>query len=1088
MLTLLLGKDWTANRDCILQMLSQDVADRKGNRILLVPELISHDTERRLCAAAGDTSSRYAEVMSFSRLTRRICDWAGCGMQDCLDNGGRLVAMAATARQLHSQLKAYASLETKPEFLSSLVDAIDEFKRCCISSQDLAAASKHTEGAFAQKLAELSILLEAYDAVCQQGKRDPRDQLTWGLEQLQDCDFAQNHVFYIDGFPDFTVQNMAVIAHLITYAPHVIIGMNCDKPGSDQLAFTKAGDTTGKLLRIAGQAGVPFEIRNIREKTNLFAPVREKLFQGKAAPIPTCFQKLRTVQADSVYDECVLAAEQVLELVHRGARYREISVVCADLPTYGNALTMYFQMCGIPVYIAGTEDILEKSVIATVLTALDAAVGGFDSRDVLRYLKSALSPISLEECDKLENYALLWDIQGKKWLNDWSMHPQGLQEEWTQEDRCEMELLNQCRQLAVEPLRQLSHSLCNATHLSQQVGALYRFFEDIQLRSRLSELAKELDTAGDNRNAQIMNQLWDILLSALEQMEDVLGQTHWDNDSFLRLFKLLLSQYDVGTIPPVLDAVVTGTVSAMRCQEVKHLIVIGAAEGKFPAYGAVAGVLSDQERDALRQLGVPLTGGAAEGLEIAFSEIYSIFCGASETIHVSCPSGQTSYLFRRLSEMAGGDYIPTHVVGAAAVNPMEAASRLCRTGDAKAAAELGIGDYYKQSEAKRSHELGCISKEGIRGLYGNKLNLSASQVDKQADCALAYFLKYGLRAKEQKAVSVDPAEFGTYVHAVLEQTAREICHKGGFKAVTLEETMEIAEKYAEAYAQSHFSQIDSQRIAYLFQRNDRELMMVVAELWNEFQKSAFSPVDFEVAFGDQAQLPAIEIPSQNLPAQLCGFVDRVDAWQDNGRNFYRIVDYKTGKKDFDYCDVFNGLGLQMLLYLFALEQDGQSLLGKNPIPAGVQYFPARVPILTADGNLSDEEAELERRSLWKRRGLILDDEDVLRAMEDSDSPIRLSCRRKKDGTVTGDIASREQFKLLRSYVFHLLGEMVDKIASGDVTPNPYTRGSSHNACKFCPYGAICHAATVEDRRNYKTMSSQRFWDEIEKEMSKFETL
>ena len=58
----------------------------------------------------------------------------------------------------------------------------------------------------------------------------------------------------------------------------------------------------------------------------------------------------------------------------------------------------------------------------------------------------------------------------------------------------------------------------------------------------------------------------------------------------------------------------------------------------------------------------------------------------------------------------------------------------------------------------------------------------------------------------------------------------------------------------------------------------------------------------------------------------------------------------------------------------------------------------------------------------------------------------------------------------------------DDIASGNVTPNPYTRGSSHNACSFCPYGNICHTSTVEGRRNYKTMSSQRFWDEIREEM------
>ena len=75
MLRLLLGTDWTANRERILTSLAQDVKQGKGNRILIVPELISHEAERQLCQAAGDTASRYAEVVSFTRLARRVSDW-----------------------------------------------------------------------------------------------------------------------------------------------------------------------------------------------------------------------------------------------------------------------------------------------------------------------------------------------------------------------------------------------------------------------------------------------------------------------------------------------------------------------------------------------------------------------------------------------------------------------------------------------------------------------------------------------------------------------------------------------------------------------------------------------------------------------------------------------------------------------------------------------------------------------------------------------------------------------------------------------------------------------------------------------------
>ena len=114
----------------------------------------------------------------------------------------------------------------------------------------------------------------------------------------------------------------------------------------------------------------------------------------------------------------------------------------------------------------------------------------------------------------------------------------------------------------------------------------------------------------------------------------------------------------------------------------------------------------------------------------------------------------------------------------------------------------------------------------------------------------------------------------------------------------------------------------------------------------------------------------------------------------------------------------------------------------------------------------------------------MSDEAVLRAMEPSDTPKRLSITRKKDGTVSGDIASAKQFTVLKKYIFKLLKQIVDDIGAGNVTPNPYTRGSYHNACRFCPYGTVCHAAEVEGRRNYQQMSADRFWEEIEKEESK----
>ena len=1081
MLHLLIGTDWTANRDEILSRISRDVKEEKGNRILLVPELVSHEMERHLCTWAGDTASRFAEVLSFTRLGRRVCEYMGCGTMEALDKGGRVVAMAAAARQLHSRLKAYAAVETKPEFLTGLIEAVDEFKRCCISAEDLMAAAQSTEGSLAQKLEELALILESYDALCAQGKRDPRDQENLLLEQMELGDFAENHVFYIDGFPDFTRQHLAILEHLIRTAPNVTIAVNCDSVASPMLAFEKAGDTAAQLIRCAKHAGVEVQIERIVPRESPMNLLREHLYQGSISE-GELKNYIRVCRAETVDQECLAAAEQIQDLVRKGARYRDITVVCADLPGYQNMVRLAFHRCGIPEYLSGTEDILQKSVISTVLSAMDAALDGFEQRNVLRYLRSVLSPVEPDLCDFVENYAIIWGIRGKKWMEEWKNHPDGLSGIWDESSEKLLAEIESARRMAMEPLARLAGRFENARSMKQQVEGLYDFLEGIRLEERLDLLAQEMDTLGDNRSAQILGQLWEILVGALEQLYDVLGNTHWDAETFTRLFQLLLSQYDVGTIPPVLDAVQVGPISAQRLHQQKHLIILGAQEGNLPGYSGSVGILTDQERVALRELGVPLTGGNLEGIQAEFAEIYGVVCGATESVTVYTSGNQPSFVCRRFARMAGGEEAVHAELTIPKGGAFDAGAYLARWNDREKALKLGLDEVYDQVLEGRDYQLGTMDRENVHSLYGRTLTLSASQIDRQAECRLSYFLKYGLRAKERKEAAVDPAEFGTYVHAVLENTARTIKTMGGFQKVSLEETMSIAEKFSDEYAAEHFAQLDSERITYLFRRNTQELGMVVRELWEELQESQFQPEDFEVNFGGTDGLPPIAFRGHEMNAILRGFVDRVDTWANGKSSYYRIVDYKTGRKDFDYCDVFNGVGLQMLLYLFALQDSGSAVVGENPIPAGVQYFPARAPYVSADGRLTNEDAEKERGKDWKRKGLLLKDEQVLQAMEPSENPKRLCYTTRKDGAMAGDLADREQLKMLKAYVFKILGKMVDEIASGNVEANPYTRGTSHSACDYCPYGAVCHKEHVEGRRNYKTMKSDRFWEEIGKEL------
>ena len=1083
MLTLILGTDWKANSHEVMQRLSRCVSSEQGNQILIVPELISFETERKLCVYAGNSASRYAQVLSFTRLANRVAESVGHGAPACLDDGGRLVAMASSAKQLHSKLKAFAAVETKPEFLLGMLDAVDEFKRCCITPSDLMAASAKSQGSLAQKLEELSLLYETYNSITAQGKRDPRDQMEWLYHELCDSDFAQGNTFYVDGFPDFTVQHMQILTHLICNSPHITISVHCDTLGSDKIAFEKAGQTAHSILQTAKRYNIPYEIITVKAFDEPTNSVWQNLLQGPT-PVNPC---VRTYMPQSIHEECLLAADKVLDLIEGGARFKDIRLVCPDLGSYKSAIEFVFRRCNIPVYVSGKDDILGQSVVHTVLSALDAVTNGFEQKDVLAYMKSALSPVSLSDCDRIENYAYVWSVSGKQWLNQWDKNPQGLSAPWTEQMGRELEELNEIRSSLVAPLKHLYDGVHNALCLQDMIQSVYTFLDEIRMAERLEALAEAMEKEGQLRNGQILNQLWEILLKAFNQLADMLGNTAWEEETFVRLLKLLLSQYSIGTIPATLDAVSMGDISTMRCQMADHLILLGAEEGSLPKYAQSAGILNDQERTALRGLGVPLSGGALDGLQISFSEIFATFCGAKKSILVSCPGGQTSYIFKRLSLMSDGiSPMPALLAGARA-NTEEAGAYFVRWQAEEDASKLGLQEAYKRVNDAQERKIGRLNQELVAKLYGQTLHWSASQIDKLAKCRLGYFLEYGLRAKERRVATIDPLEYGNFVHAVLEEVVREVLKLGGFRQVTFETVANLAKVAAQNYAKEHFSQLDSKRIAYLFDRNSRQISYILEEIYDEFIAGEFQPVDVELGFGYDGPMQAVSIHGKTIDAELGGRVDRVDAWKKNGTTYFRVVDYKTGGKKLDYCEVFNGIGLQMLLYLFALEEEGEQVLGPVRVPAGVQYFSAKAPIVSAKDDISEEEAREARIDAWKRNGLVLNDLDVLLAMEPEMPFRRLPCKQSKNGDIVGDVADREQMRKLKQYIYRFLSALLDDLSEGNVEPNPYMRGRNSGACIYCPYTRICTQLDITNVRNYETTKADRFWEDVYKEVGRHGT-
>lgn len=134
--------------------------------------------------------------------------------------------------------------------------------------------------------------------------------------------------------------------------------------------------------------------------------------------------------------------------------------------------------------------------------------------------------------------------------------------------------------------------------------------------------------------------------------------------------------------------------------------------------------------------------------------------------------------------------------------------------------------------------------------------------------------------------------------------------------------------------------------------------MLIENILEEFQHSDFRPAFFELSISDSAKEggPCVSPYAVTLPdgkkIRLYGKIDRVDAYQKDGKIYIRIVDYKTGSKNLSMDLIEKGQEMQMLLYLFAiwknkdpafLEQLGAQ--GREIVPAGAQYYIAKATFL-----------------------------------------------------------------------------------------------------------------------------------------------
>ncbi len=1096
MLHMILGRAGTGKTGQIFRQIRERVERREGASFLIVPEQYSHEAERELAAVCPESMSLYAEVLSFSRLAHRVALERGGSARTYVDAGGRLLQLALALEQVGGSLTIYGGAGRQVESMVQILKALEELRLGRADRDSLLSAAREIGGRLGDKLTDLAILQEAMDAMAERSGADPASRLEILAGQIPESALLRGAHVFIDGFTDFTAQERRVIRALWQVA-EVTVCLSCDTLADGSEVFALSRRAARRLRDAAAEDGVKTEflIAPSWKKGTALGFLEENLF-GWTEEVFPAEGAVRLVTAPTAAAECELAAGEILRLVRTTpCRWRDIAVAVRGFEEYQSVLTQVFRRYGIPLYTSAREDIFSRPLPALVGAAFDILADGWSYESMFTYLKTGLAGVSREECDELENYVLLWSLRGSAWTREapWQQHPEGFGGKDTPRSREALARLDALRRRVAAPLRAFQERGRLAGDARGQCRALADFWDDIGLPERLERRSGELESAGEIQTAAEYRQLWEKIVSALEQCAAVLGDMPLSQEAFGKLFRRMLSEYDVGTIPVALDRVPAGDFDRMRRRRIRHLLVLGATDDRLPRIGDGSGVFTDPERDRLREVNIELSD-ADDVLCREFSLLYNVLTLPEKSLWVSRSvfssdgsEKRPSFVVDRLSRLFGIKEEAGDLTSARRSAPGPALELAC-AGDrsARAWVESREGGPETLARLRTAGEQlrGRLDRASVRALYGESLWLTASRIDNFASCRFQYFLRYGLKAKPRQSAQFAPPELGTFLHYLLENVAREAGEQGGFAAVDDETVAALTEKYVAEYVRRELQDFreKSPRFVYLFRRLTQTARRVVLDTARELRLSDFRPLDFELDFSQTPDLPPVSIGSGEDSLVLTGVADRVDGWEKDGKLYLRVVDYKSGHKTFSLTDVWYGMGLQMLLYLFALEKNGGGHYGKPIVPAGVLYVPARDVLLSAPEKLSDEEILKEKAKKLRRSGLLLSEEEVLRAMEHSPEPVYLPVKLNRSGEYAGDsLATAEQLSALSRYMEGLLTRMAGELRRGSIAADPWFRSENENACLTCDYFNACHFDEKTEGWHYKaSVKAPDFWERLEK--------
>lgn len=1041
-------------------------ASQSENTILIVPEQFSLSGETSFL----DLQKFGTTVTSFRRFSQELFERTGNGGEYIIGSA-KLILMEQALQKCVSKLTVYKSSVTKKGFADTLCKTVAELKHAEISPEMLKEKKKElAEHPYLQeKLEDLSFIYQQYLELIQRAGQDADDDLTrlsrLLLEHPEQAEL-QDVTFILYYFSGFTAQERRLISVLEGLCRQIFVGLvteDCVKKPDTKLCFWSTIRNI-EAFSTMNPSFVPVQGPEEQESSELFFLSRQYFSypSGKWKGEP---KSVSIFAAENPYYEAEMVAAEMIRLCREeGMRYRDFAVVARELSGYEDVLEQVFSLFEIPYFTDQKEKVTTHPLVSFLLSLRDIFEYRWNYESVFHFVKSYFSPLSKEQGDLLENFSLAYGISGTFWTDEQKWINQ--LERAFRDGSCGFcrEEIETARERLVCPLRRLWEQVKGKRPYREQAESLFLFLEELGMYDKLVQKTEEFRSAGQHQLSEEYRQLWTVLLRVLDQVVILAGEDQGSFSKFMDLVEEGFGASSVGSAPPCLDSVTISSADRFVGEQVSCLFVMGVNEGEFPAGGVRSGLLDGTERDVLEAVGLETATGRKKAAYMEQEIIYKIISLAQKKLiftYRKADMDQTakapSHIIQRLKELF--PEIPVHSDLPEVSAPGYTFSRMAEQPEKY----TEVRDWFACQpewtgrlallDREGDRQQVTLSKETVAALYKNEINVSVSRLEKFNRCPFAFHATYHLKAIPRREYRLGAPDTGSFLHDVLERCANLIDSSSSlsWQTITKEECGWLVERVVEESAQQWFGGllVSSPRYLYLTARLKRLLAKNLYFISLHFKNGLFRPLGYELEFKDHGDLPPVTLYTRDGKAvKLTGKVDRADVYQTPDGSWIRIIDYKSGPKELRLNDVYYGLNLQLVTYLDAMCQKEE--------PAGMFYFNVTDPYTRVDVALDGTELTDALRKNYKMKGLVLANQAVLYAMDqdcDGGSDF-IPAYVKKDGELSGSVATAEEFSLLRKQVKACLKELSAGIARGraDVLP---VKTKREFACTYCELSSVC---------------------------------